>query len=66
MEKVKPTIIKPEGMTFEELIVAYEKKCSMWNELKEKFQNSSQPFKVDLTKWDVLNVMKQLKKEIVG
>lgn len=36
MEKVKPTIIKSEGMTFEELIVAYEKKCSMWDELKEE------------------------------
>ena len=44
MEKVKPTIIESKGMSFEELIIAYEKQCNMWNELKEWLDEKSSEY----------------------
>ncbi|UTH10798.1 hypothetical protein [Macrococcoides canis] len=66
MEKVKPSIIKPKGMTFEELIIAYEKQCNMWNELKERLNTSfenSEYFLEGFGFSDVLKMMEQLEKE---
>lgn len=66
MEKVKPTIIKPEGMTFEELIAAYEKKCSMWNELKdfviEEYRKTSSMQEI-YAYYEVIKEIEQLEKE---
>lgn len=66
MEKVKPTIIESKGMSFEELIIAYEKQCNMWNELKDyllRFENIPVQVQSFKTVFELMKEIERIEKE---
>lgn len=62
-KRLHDAVIKSAGILFSDEKQRADELEKRWSELKEEFQNTNQPFKVDLTRWDVLNVMKKLEKE---